>query len=61
MTTGTTERLNVRIHDLISPEKCYDFLRKERWTKGVRCPNCTSNRVKKSGHKDSDPLCQKYQ
>jgi transposase-like protein len=60
MITGTTERLNIRIHDLISPEKCFDFLRKERWPKGIRCPKCTSNRVKKNGHKDSDPLCQKY-
>jgi transposase-like protein len=60
MIAGTAAKLDIRIHDLIAPEKCYDFLRKKRWPHGTCCPQCTSNRVKKNGHKDSDPLCQKY-
>jgi transposase-like protein len=60
MVTGTAPELVIRIHDLIDPKKCYEALREKRWPQGVCCPECTSNRVKKNGHKDSDPLCQKY-
>jgi len=60
MVAVTAQKLDIRIHDLIDPGKCCDFLRKTRWPKGVCCTECTSNRVKKNGHKDSDPSCQKY-
>jgi hypothetical protein len=60
MITGTAPELDIRIHDLVDPKKCYDFLRLKRWTHGVGCLKCTSNRVKKNGHKCSDPLCQRY-
>lgn len=60
MVTGTAPKLDIRIHHLIDSRKCYDFLREKRWPHGTCCPECTSNRVKKNGHKDSDPLCQKY-
>jgi len=60
MVAVTAQKLDIRIHDLIDLGKCYDFLRKTRWPKGVCCTKCTSNRIKKNGHKDSDPYCQKY-
>jgi len=60
MTANTVSNLNIRIHQLIDPNKCYDFFRAKKWPLGVCCPKCTSNRVKKNGHKDSDPLCQNY-
>jgi hypothetical protein len=60
MIARTAPEVDIRIHDLIDPAKCYDFLRKKRWPHGTCCPECTSNSVKKNGHKDSDPLCQKY-
>ena len=52
MVAVIAHQLEIRIHDLIAPEKCFDFLRKERWPQGICCPACTSNRVKKNGHKD---------
>ena len=60
MIAKTAPKLDIRIHNLIDPGKCYDFLRETRWPRGTCCPKCTSNRVKKNGHRDSDPLCQKY-
>ena len=60
MVTGTAPTMDIRIHDLIDPGKCYDFFRKTRWPDGIWCPKCTSNRVKKDGRKDSNPLCQRY-
>ncbi len=60
MVSGAAAKLDIRIDDLIDSKKCYDFLRGKRWPHCTCCPGCTSNRVKKNGHKDSDPLCQKY-
>jgi transposase-like protein len=52
--------LHIGIGDLIDPAKCYEFIRRKRWPHGVVCPKCTSNRVKKNGHRKSRPDCQKY-
>jgi hypothetical protein len=60
MVAAAVPELDIRIHDLIDPKKCYDFLRLRRWPHGVCSLKCTSNRVKKNGHKRSDPLCQRY-
>jgi len=60
MVTAAVPELDIRIHDLVDRKKCYDFLRLRRWPHGVCCLKCTSNRVKKNGHKRSDPLCQRY-
>jgi hypothetical protein len=60
MAIGTASELDIRIHHLVDPNKCYDFFRAKKWSHGVCCPKCTSNRVKKNGRKRSDPLCQNY-
>lgn len=60
MAIGTASKLDIRIHHLVDPNKCYDFFRAKKWPHGVCCPKCASNRVKKNGRKRSDPLCQNY-
>ena len=51
--------LCIGIYNLLDPEKSYSFIRRKRWSNGVVCVKCASNRVKKNGHKDSDPNCCK--
>jgi len=60
MVAETNTNLEIRIHHLIDPNKCYELFRKKKWPHGICCPECTSNRIKKNGHKCSDPLCQNY-
>jgi transposase-like protein len=60
MAIETASELDIRIHHLVAPNKCYDFFRAKKWPHGVCFPKCTSNRIKKNGRKRSDPLCQNY-
>ena len=41
--------LNIRA--IIDDEKCFRTVRELRWTKGVRCAHCGSNKVVKHGGK----------
>lgn len=37
------------INKLIDEAKCYEEIRKRRWSYGVQCPHCDSNRIRKRG------------
>ena len=49
------------IHELIDDAKCFRTVREMRWPDGVTCPFCTSNKVIKYGHDDTQPERQRYQ
>ncbi|EFK06202.1 conserved hypothetical protein [delta proteobacterium NaphS2] len=60
MTTKSSTNPEIGILELIDPAKCYEFFREKKWPCGICCPKCTSNRVKKNGHKRNAPLCRNY-
>ena len=43
MAIGTASKLDIRIHHLVAPNKCYDFFRAKKWPHGVCCPKCHQN------------------
>jgi transposase-like protein len=53
--------MDIRIHDLVDDERCYETVRRLRWPAGVRCAHCESDEVIKRGRDDSDPVCQRYE
>jgi len=50
----------VSIEQLIDDAKCYEVVRKLRWSDGVRCPSCNANKIKKRGHHDRYSYRQRY-
>lgn len=49
-----------KIQDLIDDAKCYETVRKLRWSDGVRCPRCFGANVIKRGFDESHPERQRY-
>lgn len=52
--------MDLNILDLIDEAKCYEYLRKSRWSEEVRCIRCGSIEVNCNGHVTGHPYCQKY-
>ena len=52
--------LKLNILDLVTDEKCYDFLRSVRWSTGVKCPHCEHDKVVKNGKCSHNNHLQKY-
>ena len=50
--------LNIRA--IIDDEKCFRTVRELRWTKGVRCAHCGSNKVVKHGYAQTQTERQRY-
>lgn len=53
--------LKLNILDLVTDEKCYDFLRSVRWCAGLTCPHCANCEVVKNGRCSHNEQLQKYQ
>ena len=51
----------VNIEQLIDDAKCYDVVRKLRWSDGVKCPECNSADIKKRGRHDRYNYRQRYE
>lgn len=51
----------VTIEQLIDDAKCYEVVRKLRWSQGVHCPNCDSTNIRKRGHHDRYSYRQRYE
>lgn len=54
------EKMLVNIKGLIDEAKCYQIIREQRWSDGVRCAWCNSSDIKKNGHVKKHPELQKY-
>jgi transposase-like protein len=52
--------LKLNILDLVTDDKCYDFLRSVRWYEGLICPHCTDSAVVKNGRCSHNKQLQKY-
>jgi len=51
----------VNILNLIDDAKCYEIVRKLRWSDGtVQCPFCESTQVIRNGHNNTEPERQRY-
>ena len=53
--------MELNIHNLIDDAKCYDAVRKLRWTNGIICPHCESSDIIKRGKDDSEQYRQRYE
>ena len=51
----------VNIEQLIDVAKCYEVVRNLRWSEGAKCPESTSNEIKKPGHQDRYSYRQRYE
>ncbi len=58
--TEKTESTIINIHNLIDEEKCYETVRKIRWSEVVSCPHCNSTQVVKNGFADEKKVQQRY-
>ncbi len=52
--------MQLNILNLISDEKCYDYLREFRWKDGLICPHCSCKTVIKNGTSSSNPNIHRY-
>jgi transposase-like protein len=50
----------ININNLIDEAQCYRKIREIRWSNGVRCPKCKSDKTVKNGHNDRHKECQRY-
>ncbi len=50
--------LNIQM--LIDDAKCYEVVRALRWSEGVRCPHCVSEKVSKHGFHNRQAHRQRY-
>ena len=50
----------INLQNLIDDTKCYETVRKLRWSEGVCCPHCDSMEVTKQGRDATQPARQKY-
>jgi len=48
------------IHHLIDDSKCYEEVRRLRWSYGIRCPHCDSNKIAKRGRNHRHQECRRY-
>jgi transposase-like protein len=51
----------INISQLMSDEACFEKIREQRWSDGVRCPHCESGQVTKRGKDDTQIHRQRYQ
>jgi transposase-like protein len=49
-----------RLNNLIDESKCYEEIRKKRWSCGLHCPHCTSNKISKRGKNHRQQECRRY-
>lgn len=52
--------MQLNILNLISDEKCYNYLRQLRWKNGVFCPHCSCANIVKNGTSSSNPNVHRY-
>ena len=48
------------LNNLIDESKCYEEIRKKRWSCGLHCPHCTSNKISKRGKNHRQQECRRY-
>jgi transposase-like protein len=53
--------MELQIQSLIDDERCYEAVRKLRWSGGVKCPHCQSNEIIKRGRDDTETNRQRYE
>ena len=53
--------MKLNILNLVTDEKCYDYLRSVRWERGVYCPSCQSPHVVKNGRSSHNDLIRRYE
>lgn len=58
MITETPARLNIRIHDLISPEKCFDFRKKRDGQRVFGARSATPIASKRTGTRSPIPFAK---
>jgi len=52
--------MQLNILNLISDEKCYDYLRQIRWKGGLICPHCENKDIIKNGTSSSNTNIHRY-
>jgi transposase-like protein len=50
----------INLSGLLDDAKCFAFVRRQRWTEGVRCPSCARDAVIRDGCDDTQPCRQRY-
>ena len=50
----------VNLSGLLDEARCFELVRQHRWPDGVRCPECDSAAVIRSGHDEAQPHRQRY-
>ena len=50
----------ITITSLMNESRCYEEVRKLRWTDQVTCPHCASPKVVKNGYHSNQPARQRY-
>lgn len=53
--------MKLNILDLVTDEKCFDYLRQVRWAEGVYCPGCKSDSIVKNGRSSHNALVHRYE
>ena len=52
--------IKLNILNLVTDDKCYEYLRLVRWQSGVNCPHCKSKEVKEKGQSSHNEHIQRY-
>lgn len=52
--------IKLNILNLVTDEKCYEYLRLVRWESGVNCPHCKSIKVSEKGRSSHNEHIQRY-
>lgn len=55
-----TMSIKLNILNLVTDEKCYEYLRLVRWESGISCPHCKSNNVLEKGRSSHNEQIQRY-
>lgn len=53
--------MELSIHKLIDDARCYEAVRKLRWSDVISCPHCESREIIKRGFDDSETNRQRYE
>lgn len=52
--------MELKILNLVTDAKCYEYLRSVRWSSGVSCPHCKTRKVVKNGKSSHDEHIHRY-
>lgn len=53
--------MQINLLNLMDEAKCYELLREIRWSEGLKCTSCSSDKIVKNGHDENHSNKQRYQ